>query len=280
MLSLNIINEINTMLSYEFITRALIVGIIVSICASLLGVSLVLKRYSMIGDGLSHVAFGALAIATVLNISPLYFSIPVVILIAFLLLNLKDSSKIKGDSAIAIISAGSMAIGVMFISVTIGINIDICNYLFGSILAMRYADVILSVILGIIVLLIFILFYNRIFAVTFDESFASATGLKVKMYNLLIAVLTAITIVLGMRLMGSLLIASLIIFPAITSMQIFKNFKSVIISAAIISVTCFITGFFISYLYATPVGASIVCVDLIVLALFSLIAFIKRRVAI
>ena len=273
------INEVINMLSYEFITRALIVGLIVSLCASLLGVSLVLKKYSMIGDGLSHVGFGALAIATVLNIAPLQFSVPVVIVIAFLLLRLNDNSKIKGDSAIALISASSMAIGVMVISLTIGMNIDICNYLFGSILAMQKSDVILSVILGVIVLVLFIIFYNRIFTVTFDEEFAKATGTKTNLYNLLIAILTSVTIVVGMRLMGSLLISSLIIFPALTSMQLFKNFKQVIISSALVSVICFLIGFFISYLYATPVGASIVCVNLVVLIFCMLIRFIKRRMA-
>ena len=205
------------MISYPFMVRAIIVGCLVSLCASLLGTSLVLKRYSMIGDGLSHVGFAALAIAYAFHAEPLTISIPACIAAAFFLLQLKDSAKIKGDSATALLCSGALAIGVMTISLSTGMNTDVCNYMFGSILAMSADDVRLSVILGISVVLLFILFYNRIFAVTFDEPFASATGTRTRLYNMIIAFLTAITIVLGMRMMGALLISSLIVFPSLTA---------------------------------------------------------------
>jgi len=272
------IETLSQMFSYSFLVRAVIVGLLVSLCASLLGVSLVLKRYSMIGDGLSHVGFGALAIATALNLAPLAVSIPIVVLAAFLLLRLSENSKIKGDSAIALISTGSMALGVIIISMTTGMNTDVCNYLFGSILAMSKSDVYLSVALSIVVLVLFILFYNKIFAVTFDETFAKATGTKTGTYNMLIAFLTAITIVLGMRMMGAMLISSLIIFPALTSMRVCKTFKSVIICSAFVSLICFFIGVVFSYIYATPTGASVVAVNIVAFLLFSGVGLLKRRV--
>jgi zinc transport system permease protein len=256
------------MLSYTFIVRAFIVGALVSICAALLGVSLVLKRYSMIGDGLSHVGFGTLALATALNVAPLTVSIPVTIAAAFLLLRLSENSKIKGDAAIALICTSSLAIGVMIISQTTGMNTDVCNYLFGSILAMSKADVHLSIVLSIAVLALFILFYNKLFAITFDESFAKATGVRTGVYNMLIAFLTAITIVLGMRMMGAMLISSLVVFPSLTSMRLFKKFKSVTICSALVSVACFFIGVIISYIYATPTGASIVVINIIAFMVF------------
>lgn len=233
------LNTLIEMFSYPFLVRALCVGVLVALCSSLLGVSLVLKRYSMIGDGLSHVGFGALAIATTMNVAPLGISIPVVVAAAFLLLRISENSKIKGDAAIALISTGALAIGVIVISMTTGMNTDVCNYMFGSILAMSKADVRLSIILSIIVLILFIVLYNRIFAITFDEAFATATGTNSNRYNMVIAFLTAITIVLGMRIMGAMLISSLIIFPALTSMRVCKKFKMVIINSAILSVACF-----------------------------------------
>jgi zinc transport system permease protein len=264
------------MFSYTFLVRAVVVGALVSICAALLGVSLVLKRYSMIGDGLSHVGFGSLALATALNAAPLTVAIPVVVAAAFLLLRLSENSKIKGDAAIALISTGSLAVGVIIISQTTGMNTDVCNYLFGSILAMSKTDVYLSVALSIIVLVLFILFYNKLFAITFDETFAKTTGIKSDLYNMLIALLTALTIVLGMRMMGALLISSLIIFPALSSMRILKKFKSVTVCSAIISIVCFFIGVVISYLYATPTGASVVLMNLIVFALFWFIDFLRN----
>lgn len=223
------IETLHIMFSYSFILRALIVGVLVSLCASLLGVSLVLKRYSMIGDGLSHVGFGAIAVATAFNWAPMEFTIPVVIIAAFLLLRLSENSSIKGDSAIAIISTGALAFGILVASMTTGMNTDINSYLFGSILAMTLNDVLLSVVLSAVVIVLFVLFYNKIFAVTFDETFSNATGIRANVYNMLIAILTAITIVLGMRMMGALLISSLIIFPALTSMRVCKHFKTVVI---------------------------------------------------
>ena len=220
------------MFSYPFMQRALIAGVLVSLCAALLGVSLVLKRYSMIGDGLSHVSFGALAVAVALGFTPLYFSIPVVILAAFLLLRVADNPRWNSDAAIAAMSASSLAIGILVISRTTGMTTDVDNYMFGSVLAMSKADVVLSVILCLAVLVLFILFYHKLFAVTFDESFSRATGLKVERYNTLLAILTALTIVLGMRMMGALLISSLIIFPALTAMRLCKSFRSVTICAA------------------------------------------------
>ncbi|GHU55390.1 ABC transporter [Clostridia bacterium] len=262
---------------FIFMRRAVLVGVLVSLCASLLGVNLVLKRYSMIGDGLSHVGFGALAIATSFHWSPLYVSIPVVVLAAFGLLRISESSKIKGDAAIALISTGSLAVGVMVMSKTVGMNTDVCNFMFGSILGIAKGDVYLSVPLSIIVLVMYVLFYNKIFAITFDENFAKATGTNVTAYNMLIAFLTAITIVLGMRIMGALLISSLIIFPALTSMRLCKNFKAVTICSAVISVFCFFIGMVISYIAATPTGASIVGVNIIMFGIFSLISHIKDK---
>jgi zinc transport system permease protein len=260
------------MFSYTFLVRAVVVGLLVSLCAALLGVSLVLKRYSMIGDGLSHVGFGTLAIATAMNAAPLTVSIPIVVLAAFLLLRISENSKIKGDAAIALISTGSLAVGVVVISLTTGMNTDVCNYLFGSILAMSKDDVNLSIALAVVVLTMFVLFYNKIFAVTFDENFAQATGTKTGLYNMLIAFLTAITIVLGMRMMGALLISSLIIFPALTSMRLCKKFKTVTICSAFVSVICFFIGVVISYLYATPTGASVVIVNIVVFFMFWAVA--------
>jgi zinc transport system permease protein len=265
------------MFSYTFLVRAVIVGLLVSLCAALLGVSLVLKRYSMIGDGLSHVGFGSLAVATAMNAAPLAVSIPIVVLAAFLLLRISENSKIKGDAAIALISTASLAVGVVVISMTTGMNTDVCNYLFGSILAMNNNDVTLSVILAIVVLAMFMLFYNKIFAVTFDENFAKATGVKTGVYNMLIAFLTAITIVLGMRMMGALLITSLIIFPSLTSMRVCKKFKSVTLTSAVISVVCFFIGVVISYVYATPTGASVVIINIIAFGLFWLVGTIKDK---
>lgn len=265
------------MFSYSFMSRALIVGIPVSLCAALLGVSLVLKRYSMIGDGLSHVGFGALAIAAALNLAPLEVAIPVVVLAAFLLLRLSENSKIKGDAAIAIISSSALAIGVIVATLNKGMNTDLNNYLFGSILATTPEDAVFSVVLSVIVILLFVLFYHKIFAVTFDENFAKATGTRANLYNLIIALLTALTIVVGMRIMGTLLISSLIIFPSLTSMRLCKTFKTVVVCSAVLSVLCFVVGITASFLYETPTGASIVAANIIAFLLFWMIVFFKRK---
>ena len=265
------------MLSYPFMTRAFLVGSLVALCSALLGVSLVLKRYSMIGDGLSHVGFGAMAIAAAMNAAPLTVAIPVVIVAAILLLRISGNAKIKGDAAIALISTTSLAIGVMVISLTTGMNTDVYNYMFGSILAMSAEDVKLSLVLSVFVLILFIVFYHKIFAITFDETFARATGVKAGVYNTLIAVLTAVTIVLGMRMMGALLISSLIIFPALTSMRVCRTFKSVIINAAVISVVCLTAGVTLSYVAATPAGASVVLANLVMMVLYTIVGAVKNH---
>ena len=265
------------MLSYPFMVRAFVVGILVALCSALLGVSLVLKRYSMIGDGLSHVGFGAMAVAAAANAAPLAVAIPVVIVAAVLLLRISGSSRIKGDAAIALISTSSRAIGVMVISMTTGMNTDVYNYMFGSILAMSQEDVALSVTLAVVVLALYIFFYQKIFAITFDETFARATGVKAGLYNTLIAVLTAVTIVLGMRMMGALLISSLIIFPALTAMRACRTFRSVTIHAAVISVVCLAAGLLMSYLGGTPAGASVVMANIAALILYSLAGLIRGR---
>lgn len=273
-----------------FILKALIVGIPVALCAALLGVSLILKRYSMIGDGLSHVGFGTLAAAVAVNaaidtlwgkmsfqIPPMMFSIPLVLLAAFLLLRINESGKIRGDAAIALISSSSLAIGIILMAKTNGMNTDILNYMFGSILAISAVDMYMSVITSIVVLLLFVVFYNRIFAVTFDESFARATGTKVGTYNMLIAFLTALVIVVGMRVMGAMLISGLIIFPALTSMRVFKSFRGVIISSGILSMICFFIGIVVSYQFSTPSSASIVVVNLAAFCLFCAVGTVKKQ---
>lgn len=257
------------MLSYPFIVRALIGGLFISLCASLLGVSLVLKRYSMIGDGLSHVSFGALSVAIAFGWTPLLVSIPVVVLAAVLLLRMTENGKIKSDAAIAMISAGSLAVGIIVTSLTTGMTTDVSSYMFGSILAMSKGDVALSAALSVVVLGMFVLCYNKVFAVTFDESFARATGVNVSAYNMMIAVLTAVTIVLGMRMMGAMLISSLVIFPSLTSMRVFKSFSGVVISSGCVSVVCFFAGLVLSYVYSIPAGASVVVVNMAAFLLFT-----------
>ena len=246
------------MFSYPFMQRALIAGVLVSLCAALLGVSLVLKRYSMIGDGLSHVSFGALAVAVALGFTPLWFSIPVVILAAFFLLRMANNPHWNSDAAIAVMSASALA-------------------MFGSVLAMRREDVALSVLLSVAVLVLFVLFYHKLFAVTFDESFSRATGLKVERYNTLLAILTALTIVLGMRMMGAMLISSLVIFPALTAMRLFKSFRGVVVCAAVTSVLCFCAGLTASFVLSTPVGASVVCANLTLFLLACLVQRVRSR---
>ncbi len=271
-------DSISLLFSQSFLVRALVVGVLISLCCALLGVSLVLKRFSMIGDGLSHVGFGAMAIACAANIAPLYFSLPIVLVAAFMLLRLNEKGKIKGDAAIALISTGALATGVMVTSMTTGMNIDIYNYMFGSILTMSNNDVIVSAIISVIVAVLFVLFYNEIFSVTFDESFSQATGTKASVYNMLIAGLTAVTIVIGMRMMGALLISALIIFPAVTSMRVCKSFRSVIVSSAAISVFCFVFGLIFSINLEAPTGASIVCINIVVFLFLSLVSKIKSNV--
>ncbi len=266
------------MFSYPFIIRAISVGLLVSLCAALLGVSLSLRHFSMIGDGLSHVGFSSLAVAFALKAAPLAVAIPVCIIAAFVLLKLDRNSKISGDAAIALLSAGALAIGVMTVSITTGMNTDVCNYMFGSILALSKDDAHLSVLLSIFVLLLYTVCYLQIFAITFDEQFARATGIRTGFYNSALAVCTSLTVVLGMRMMGALLISSLIIFPALTSMRIFKTFFSVTISSAATSVICFITGMILSFKYEIPSGAAVVCVNIMAFIIFSAAGFIKEKI--
>ena len=263
-------NELIQMFSYHFMQRALLVGVLVSLCAALLGVSLVLKRYSMIGDGLSHVGFGALAVASALHLAPLAVAVPVVIVAAVLLLRLSENKKIKGDAAIALISSSALAIGVISVSVTTGMNTEVSSYMFGSILSLSRTDTVLSVLLSAAVLALFFAFYPRLFAVTFDESFAKATGTRTEAFNTLLAVLTAVTVVLGMRMMGALLISSLIIFPALSAMRVCRSFRAVVTTAACVSVGCFLIGAIASYFLETPTGASIVAANLLAFSAFSL----------
>ncbi len=266
------IEVIKDMMEHTFMQRAIIVGLLVSICAALLGVSLVLKRYSMIGDGLSHVGFAILTVSTVLGFtSPLYISIPGVMLTAIILLKLGNNKKIKSDSSIALISSSALAIGVLITDVTTGLNTDICNFMFGSILAMTKTDVYISIVVSIIVVLIFIIYYRKIFLITFDEEYGKASGLKTSRYTTILAVLTAVTIVVGMRMMGTLLISSIIIFPALTSMRIFKTFKKVIISSVIVSISSFLIGVLGSYIFNISTGAMIVVVNLVIFIIFTLI---------
>ena len=258
-----------TYLQYPFVRNALIVGVLIALCSSLLGVTLVLKRFSFIGDGLSHVAFGGIAIASVLNITnDMLVVLPVTIISAVLLLRTGQNTKIKGDAAIAMISVGALAFGYLLMNVfstSSNVSGDVCTTLFGStsILTLSSWDVWLSVILSVLVVLIFVLMYNKIFAVTFDEDFAISAGTNANRYNLLIAIIIAVIIVLAMNLVGSLLISALVIFPALSSMRLFKNFKGVTICSAILSVVCALLGMLISILAGTPVGSTIVAADVV-----------------
>ena len=260
---------------YPFVRYALIVGVLIALCSSLLGVTLVLKRFSFIGDGLSHVAFGAMAIASVLNITNnMLFILPVTVICAILLLRAGQNTRIKGDAAIAMISVGALAIGYLLMnlfSTSANLSGDVCSTLFGStsILTLTQTEVWLCVVLSIVVVALFVLFYNKIFAVTFDENFAKATGTKANAYNLLIALIVAVIIVLAMNLVGSLLISALVIFPALSAMRVFKSFKSVTICSAVLSVICAVLGILISILQGTPVGSTIVAVDIVAFVIFS-----------
>ncbi|MDY4413076.1 MAG: metal ABC transporter permease [Ruminococcus sp.] len=271
--------NLKLMLEPEFfraiILPALIGGIAVTICASLLGVTLVLKKYSMIGDGLSHIGYGALSIGAVMNLAPLKIALPVVIISAFILLRLNENSKLHGDSAIALFSTTALAIGIL-VSSKAGITNDVSQYMFGSILAMSTEDVIISVAMSVIVILAFIFLYNRIFAVTFDENFARATGVNAGIYNMIFAVLTAVTVVLGMMMMGSLLISSLIVIPSLTAMRVCRSFRGVVITSALISVISFLIGMFMALLMNTTPGASIVIVNAVFFVIFSVIGKFRK----
>lgn len=263
-------------LQYSFVRYALIVGVLIALCSSLLGVTLVLKRFSFIGDGLSHVAFGAIAIASVLKLeNDMLFVLPATVLCAILLLRVGQNAKIKGDAAIAMLSVGALAIGYLLMnlfSTSTNLSGDVCSTLFGStsILTLTRQEVWLSVALSVVVVAVFVVFYHKIFAVTFDETFARASGTKVGAYNLMIAVLIAVIIVLAMNLVGSLLISALVIFPALSAMRLFRSFFSVTVCSAVLSVVCAFSGIVISILAGTPVGSTIVAVNLAAFGVFSL----------
>lgn len=278
-----LIDKLSLYMTYPFVRYALVTGVVIALCSSLLGVTLVLKRFSFIGDGLSHVAFGAMAVAAVVGLSNnMLLVLPVTVLCAVLLLMGGQNRKIKGDASVAMISVGSLAIGYLIMnlfSTSTNLSGDVCSSLFGStsILTLSKTDVILCVTLSVTVVLLFIFFYNKIFAVTFDENFAKATGTKVSAYNLMIAIIIAVIIVLAMNLVGSLLISALVIFPALSAMRVFKNFKSVTICAAIFSVICASLGILIAVLGGTPVGSTIVAVDIVGFAIFSLIGVLGGK---
>lgn len=269
---------------YPFVQYALIVGVLIALCSSMLGVTLVLKRFSFIGDGLSHVAFGAMAVAAVLRFSNnMLFVLPVTVVCAVLLLRTGRSAKINGDAAIAMLSVGALAIGYLLMnvfSVSSNVSGDVCTTLFGStsILTLTQTEVWLCAVLSVLVMGVFVVFYNKIFAVTFDEGFAQATGTRANLYNLLIAVMIAVMIVLAMNLVGSLLISALVIFPALSAMRVFKSFLSVTVCAAVVSVICAAAGLLISILAGTPVGSTIVAADIAAFALFAAAGAVLRRV--
>lgn len=279
-----ILDKFSLYMQYPFVHYALIVGVLIALCSSLLGVTLVLKRFSFIGDGLSHVAFGAIAIAAVLNVTndmPLILTITVVC--AILLLRTGQNTKIKGDATLAMLSVGALAIGYLLMnlfSTSSNLSGDVCTTLFGStsILTLTQTEVWLCVVLSVVVLSIFILFYNKIFAVTFDETFAQAIGTKAELYNLLIAVVVAVIVVLAMNLVGSLLVSALVIFPALSAMRIFKSFKAVTVCSATLSVFCALTGILISILGGTPVGSTIVAVDIVAFFMACIIGLGRRGV--
>lgn len=271
------INKFIDILSYPFMSRALIVGILVCLCASLLGVILVLKRYSLIGHGLADVGFASLSLAMATGISPIYISTPIVIITSFIIMYISQRKQINGDVAIGVFSTGALAFGVIITALSNGLNMDVYSYMFGSILAMTNTDVTMSIILAIIVITIFIIFYNRLFIVTVDENFARASGINVTFYQFLISFLTALTVVIGMRMMGTLLISSLIIFPAVIAKKFARSFKGLIIFSAIISIFCFIIGMFISFLFSLPTGAGIVFINILTMVTCSIINVITSK---
>ena len=270
-------------LSFPFVRYALVVGILVALCSSLLGVTLVLKRFSFIGDGLSHVAFGAMAVASVLHLaSDTILIMPVTILTAILLLRTGQNTRIKGDAMIAVMSVGALAVGYMLMNVfstSANVSGDVCTTLFGStsILTLKQSEVWICVVFSLLVIITFLLFYHRIFAVTFDENFARATGVGAQKYNLMIAVLIAVVIVIGMNLVGSLLISALIIFPALSAMSLIRNFKGVVVASAILSVSCALVGMLVSILASTPVGSTIVVADLLVFVVCNVLSRVLKR---
>lgn len=268
-------NSLIDLFTYSFMLRALISGLFLALTASLIGAPLVLKKNANVGDGLSHAAFGAFAFSTVFNFSHLYVSIPIVVILSIFMLKLNKSKVINEDAIIALISLSSLAIGTFLISVKKGVNVSISSYLFGSILSISKAELILSILLFIIVALFFIFYFHKIFIITFDEVFARSIGINVKFYDISLAIIASLVVVVGMRIMGSLLISALIIFPTLSSLQNFKSFKGVVISNIIISSLAFIIGLVLSYTYSLPTGSTIVIVNLIIFLIMMLYSKIK-----
>ncbi len=266
----------------EILIRAIVVGVLVSLCASLLGVTLVLKRYSMIGDGLSHVGFGALALATALNLGNIStaVSLPIVLVVAFLLMGRNDRHRMQGDAAIAVLSTGAIAIGTLLFRFSKNQYADICNSLFGtaSMSTLSKSDLWITVAVSAIVLTLFLLFYTRLFSVTFDENFAKATGVHVRIYSLLLAALTAVTVVIGMKMVGAIMVSGLIIFPALSAMRVCRRFKSVVITSAALSLVCFAVGFLLSLLIDTQPGPAIIAVHVLAFLICCLIGLLKNRI--
>ena len=277
------LDKLSLYFQFPFVRYAMIAGVLIALCASLLGVTLVLKRFSFIGDGLSHAAFGILCLAGVLNLSnEMLLVLPVTVVFAVLLISGEKILKLKGDSSIAVLSVSSLAIGYLIINIWGGsenVSGDVCSTLFGStsILTLSATEVYLCVGLSVVVVAVFVLFYNKIFAVTFDENFAQATGVATKAYNLMIAVITAVIIVMAMNLVGSLLISALLIFPALSAMRLFKSFKSVVICSAVISVICSAVGILVALLASTPVGSTVVAINIVAFALSSAASMVLRR---
>lgn len=264
--------EIIGIFSYPFVQRALLVGVVISFCAALLGVVLVLKRYSLIGHGLSNVGFASVALALAFQLPTLPVSIPIVIVASFLIMMISQKKSSNGDVVIGIVATASLALGVVIMSWSGGFNVDVSNYMFGSILAINRQDVILSMALGIVVIALFVLFYNRLFLITYDENYAKATGVNVTFYQFLISFLTALTVVVGMRMMGTLLISGLIIFPAVTAKRLVNSFRGLVITAGLISVLCLVVGILVSFIFNIPTGASIVVVNVCAMIVVSLIS--------
>ena len=271
--------EVWEVLSYPFVTRALIVGVMVSLCASILGVILVLKRYSLIGHGLSEVGFAALSVALAFNLPPLYVSTPLVIAASFVIMFVSQRRRVGGDVAIGIAASAALAFGVLVTALTRGMNLDVCSYMFGSILAMTNEDVVLSVALSLFVTGLFILFYNRLFLITYNEDYARSLGINVTLYQFLISFLTALTVVLGMRMMGTLLISSLIILPAVTARRLVSSVRALVVTSACISLICFAAGLALSFVWNLPTGASIVSVNVAALIGAVLLSRLMGRTA-
>lgn len=270
------IKAVVDLFKYPFLQRAFVAGIAISVCVAILGVSLVLKRYSMVGDGLSHVGFSAFSVSCALNWAPFFVCVPVVVFFAVFLFLLSENSKIKADALIALISNSCLAIGILIISLSTGMNTEVLNFMFGSILALKTVDLVFAVVFSLVTVLFFVFFYNKIFSITFDEDFAKAVGVNVRIYKILVAVLTALIIVVGMKMVGALLISSLIIFPALSSGRVFSSYKKIVLFSAVNSIFSFVVGFFVSYVFSMPTGATVVVCNLILFLIYYFVGFVRN----